>query len=160
MQWADIEVPNDPVDRSSQGSSACYPRRTFYPLSDDFSFQNHRIIRSDNFKHKYIQKEILARHVCLAMRQAFTLTLHSRDYRLELAFELLRYSLGGDRPSQTSNHALFPPQGEISQKAESRVVFHWRLLFKKQLLSIPPILHRIRFVTIQRSSQGARGLSV
>lgn len=28
---ADIEVPNDPVDMDSEGSSACYPQRTFYP---------------------------------------------------------------------------------------------------------------------------------
>jgi len=43
MRWADIEVPNDPVDKSSKGSLACYPRRTFYPLSDSFSIQNYRI---------------------------------------------------------------------------------------------------------------------
>ncbi len=40
------EVPNDPVDMNSWGSSACYPRRTFYPLSDGPSIQNHRITMS------------------------------------------------------------------------------------------------------------------
>ncbi len=30
----DMEVPNDSVDMDSWESSACYPRRTFYPLSD------------------------------------------------------------------------------------------------------------------------------
>ena len=34
MWWADIEVPNTAVDMSSWAVSACYPRRTFYPLSD------------------------------------------------------------------------------------------------------------------------------
>ena len=32
-----------PVDVSSWGRSACYPRSTFYPLSDGPSMRNHRI---------------------------------------------------------------------------------------------------------------------
>src|SRR3982751_18683 len=43
MGRADIEVPNLPVDVSSWGRSACYPQRTFYPMSDGPSIQNHRI---------------------------------------------------------------------------------------------------------------------
>ncbi len=35
MWWADIEVPNSAVDMNSWAESACYPRSTFYPLSDD-----------------------------------------------------------------------------------------------------------------------------
>ncbi len=35
-----------PVDMDSWGVSACYPRRTFYPLSDGPSIQNHRITRT------------------------------------------------------------------------------------------------------------------
>ena len=50
---------------------------------------------------------VSVRHVCLTVKQVFTLALHSRLNRLEPTFALLRYSLGGDRPSQTSNHALF-----------------------------------------------------
>ncbi len=34
MRRADIEVPNLPVDVDSWGRSACYPRGSFYPLSD------------------------------------------------------------------------------------------------------------------------------
>ena len=34
MRRADIEVPNLPVDVNSWGRSACYPRGSFYPLSD------------------------------------------------------------------------------------------------------------------------------
>jgi len=48
---------------------------------------------------------VSARHVCLTVKQAFTLALHSRETRLEPTFVHLRYPLGGDRPSQTSNHA-------------------------------------------------------
>ena len=40
---ADIEVPNHPVDMSSWGGSACYPRSTFYPLSDGVSIHIRRI---------------------------------------------------------------------------------------------------------------------
>ena len=50
---------------------------------------------------------VSARHVCLTVKQVFTLALHSRYYRLEPTFVHLRYSLGGDRPSQTSNHTLY-----------------------------------------------------
>ena len=37
------EVPNHPVDMSSWGGSACYPRSTFYPLSDGVSIHVRRI---------------------------------------------------------------------------------------------------------------------
>ena len=37
MWRADIEVPNRRVDMSSWRRSACYPRSTFYPLSDGHS---------------------------------------------------------------------------------------------------------------------------
>ena len=40
---ADIEVPNHPVGMSSWGGSACYPRSTFYPLSDGVSIHIRRI---------------------------------------------------------------------------------------------------------------------
>src|SRR3546814_8984772 len=38
---------NDSVDMSSWESSACYPRRTFYPLSDGPSTRDHRITMTD-----------------------------------------------------------------------------------------------------------------
>ena len=38
-----IEVPNPSVDMSSWEGSACYPRSTFYPLSDGPSIRNRRI---------------------------------------------------------------------------------------------------------------------
>src|SRR5665647_1642839 len=46
MRCADIEVPNLPVDVNSWLRSACYPRRTFYPLSDGPSMRNHRITKA------------------------------------------------------------------------------------------------------------------
>ena len=47
MRRADIEVPNLPVDVDSWGRSACYPRGSFYPLSDGPSTRNHRITKPD-----------------------------------------------------------------------------------------------------------------
>ena len=45
--WVDIEVPNDSVDKSSWESSACYPRRTFDPLSESPSTRDSRITMAD-----------------------------------------------------------------------------------------------------------------
>lgn len=47
MRRADIEVPNHPVDMDSWGRSACYPRGTFYPLSDTASTRKCRITSPD-----------------------------------------------------------------------------------------------------------------
>jgi hypothetical protein len=41
------EVPNDSVDMSSWESSACYPRRTFDPLSESPSTRGPRITMAD-----------------------------------------------------------------------------------------------------------------
>ena len=50
-----------------------------------------------------------ARLVCLAVKLAYAYALKSAiSDRAELTFALLRYSLGGDRPSQTTHHTVFP----------------------------------------------------
>ena len=79
------------------GVSACYPRRTFYPLSDGPSTWNHRITKTD----------FRLCSTCLSYSQAgFCLcTRRTISVRLSLPFARLRYSLGGDRPSQTTHHA-------------------------------------------------------
>ncbi len=65
----------------------------------------------------------------------------------EGTFALLRYSLGGDRPSQTTHHTLSPTsiqmfrlerktnEGGISRSAPSKLAF--------KLHSLPPILHTL-----------------
>ena len=77
---------------------------------------------------------------------------------------LLRYSLGGDRPSQTTHHTLssIPIQGpklepQHYQGGISRLTPH-RLA--PMLQSLPPILHRTRPRPISAYSKGSRGLSV
>ena len=99
MRRADIEVPNTPVDVNSWGVSACYPRGSFYPLSDGPSTRYHRITKPD----------FRPCSTCLSCSQApFCLcTLRAISVRAEGTFGRLRYSLGGDRPSQTAHPALW-----------------------------------------------------
>ena len=102
MRRADIEVPNTPVDVDSWGVSACYPRGSFYPLSDDFSTQNRRITKPD----------FRLCSTCSSRSQApFCLcTLRMVSNHSEETFERLRYSFGGDRPSQTAHLTMSPGQ--------------------------------------------------
>ena len=98
MRRADIEVPNLPVDVDSWGRSACYPRGTFYPLSDGASTR-HRQITSPDFRPC---------STCLSHSQAplCTYTQNLIANQAEGTFGRLRYILGGDRPSQTTHQAL------------------------------------------------------
>ncbi len=80
------------------GGISLLSRSTFYPLSDGPSIQNHRITKT------YFR----TCSTCLSRSQArFCLyTLRPISDRSERTFVLLRYSLGGDRPSQTAHHTL------------------------------------------------------
>ena len=91
MWLADIEVPNGPVDMSSREPLACYPRRTFYSLSDNLSTQNYRITIAD-FRlclicQSYSQADIIA------------IMLYNKETLFEPTFARLRYFLGGKRPT-------------------------------------------------------------
>src|SRR3990172_7471122 len=94
MRWADIEVPNRSVDVNSWLRSACYPRRTFYPLSDGPSMRNHRITKAW-FPTCSICRSRSQARLCLC-------TLRLIAKQPERTFARLRYTLGGDRPSQTT----------------------------------------------------------
>ena len=74
--------------------SACYPRRTFYPLSDGPSMQNHRITKTC-FRSCSTCKSRSQPRLCLCTRRLIT-------NQPERSFVRLRYNLGGDRPSQTT----------------------------------------------------------
>ena len=95
MRRADIEVPNLPVDVNSWGRSACYPRGSFYPLSDGPPTRYHRITKP----------AFRPCSTCMCRSQApFCLcTLRTISDRSEGTFGRLRYFLGGDRPSQTAH---------------------------------------------------------
>ncbi len=81
--------------------------------------------------------------------------------RTEGTFVLLRYSLGGDRPSQTTHHTLSSviPELELQslQGGISRVT-PYKLAFI--LHSLPPILHSNHQSPVQSCSKGSWGLSV
>ncbi len=147
-------MPNTAVDMNSWAVSACYPRSTFYPLSDGPSIQNHRITKT-NFRSCSICQSRSQAPFCLY-------TLRTMSDRTKGTFVLLRYSLGGDRPSQTTHHALsliflsklelHSPQGGISTSAPYKLAFI--------LHCLPPILHRYKQNPVQNYSKGSRGLSV
>jgi hypothetical protein len=136
--------------------SACYPRSTFYLLSDGPSTRDHRVTRPCF--------HICSTHQSRSQASLCPCTLYTIANRTEEAFGLLRYSLGGDRPSQTAHQALSGTRihgmplggsrqkGGISRMAPSRP----RPGFQR----LPPIL-RIRHKTpIPGYSKGSRGLSV
>ena len=136
--------------------SACYPRSTFYLLSDGPSTRDHRVTRP-------------CFHICstYGSRSQAPLcpcTPRTIANRAEGAFGLLRYSLGGDRPSQTAHLALSPARlhgtglgdswrkGGISRLAPPRP--------KSGPQRLPPILRMRHQATVPGYSKGSRGLSV
>ena len=149
-------MPNPAVDVNSWAGSACYPRRTFYPLSDGPSIQNRRITKPC----------FRTCSTCWSRSQAplclYTLRLISKQP--EGTFGRLRYNLGGDRPSQTTRLIMslsridgprLEPQnhkGGISLLAPRRP--------KPTLQSLPPMLRIQHRSPALSCSKGARGLSV
>ena len=97
--------------------SACYPQGSFYPLSDGPSTWRHRITKP------YFR----TCSPCLARSQApFCLyTLRAISGRAEGTFGRLRYTFGGDRPSQTA------------RLTRSRHLLHVRLEFRYRKGGIP-----------------------
>ena len=149
-------MPNLPVDVDSWGRSACYPRGSFYPLSDGPSTRCRRITKPD----------FRPCSTCLSRSQApFCLcTLCAISNRAEGTFGRLRYSLGGDRPSQTAHLTLSPCpiqgtrlelqhlKGGIPMVAPPKLAF--------RLPSLPPILYIRCQNPISGYSKALRGLSV
>ena len=134
---------------------ACYPQGSFYPLSDGPSTRNHRITKPD----------FRPCSTCRSRSQApFCLyTLRMISNHSEGTFGRLRYSLGGDRPSQTARLTL------------SRVSLLLRLEFRyikggipttapaklaSCLPSLPPILYVMYQNTMSGYSKAPWGLSV
>src|ERR1044072_5601943 len=85
---------------NAQRRYACYPRSTFYLLSDGPSIRNHRITKAD-FRPCSTHRS----------RSQAPFYLYARcpiADRAEGTFALLRYLLGGDRPNQTAQIARSP----------------------------------------------------
>ena len=149
-------MPNLVVDVNSWTRSACYPRRTFYPLSDGPSTQNHRITKSC-FRTCSTCRSRSQAPLCLCTQRLIS-------KQPEGTFERLRYALGGDRPSQTTRLPLSfsPIQGSKleSQNAQGGISPLAPPSPKTRVQSLPPILRRRRQHSLLRCSKGARGLSV
>src|ERR1051325_9647494 len=109
---------------NSWAVSACYPRRTFCPLSDGPSIQNHRITRSCFRTCSPCQARSQAR-LCPCTSCAVS-------DRAKRTFELLRYSLGGDRPSQTAYHARSPRSEEHTSELQSPYVISYAVFCLKK----------------------------
>ena len=138
MWWADIEVPNSSVDVNSWEESACYPRRTFYPLSDGPSIQNHRITKT-SFR---------SCSTCLSRSQApLCLCTQEHDFRPCWGYRRAPPLLFGRRPPQSNYPPCIVPnpdngprlepqiyQGGISRMAPPELASKFQ--------SLPPILHR------------------
>ena len=149
-------MPNTAVDMDSWAVSACYPQRTFYPLSDGPSTRDHRITMAVFRLCSTCQSRSQA-GFCHCTQRAIS-------DRSEPTFARLRYSLGGDRPSQTTRHAgsrtrvhgprldIRTDKGGISRLAPDELA--------PILQSLPPILHMPVLIPLQSCSKGARGLSV
>ena len=125
-------------------------------MSDDPSIRNHRITKT-------------CFRICSTDRSRSQAPFYLCALRLianqaEGTFALLRYSLGGDRPSQTAQLTLSAArihgstlelkhtQGGISTTAPRELALPSH--------SLPPILHKTYLSPISAYSKGSRGLSV
>ena len=138
---------------SSWEGSACYPQRTFYPMSDGPSMRNHRITLP------YFR----TCSSCLSLSQAplCQCTLRTVTIRTEGTFESLRYSFGGDHPSQTTHHTLSPAfAGLDSKQIKGGISTLTPQCLATPFHSLPPILHIIYPKSMLSYSKGSRGLSV
>src|SRR5659263_445714 len=156
MRRADIEVPNLPVDVDSWGRSACYPRGSFYPLSDGPPTRYHRITKPD----------FRPCSTCMCRSQApFCLcTLRTLSNRSEGTFGRLRYLLGGDRTSPTAHLTMSRSQFH-GYRLESKYRQGGIPRLTPQSLttlfpSLPPILYRQYLNSMLSYSKALRGLSV
>jgi hypothetical protein len=149
-------VPSLVVDVNSWTRLACYPRGSFYPVSYGPSTRHRRITKSD-FRLCSARRPRSQAGLCLC-------TLRLVSIQPEPTFERLRYTFGGDRPSQTAHLPLSPVrlhgsrlgprhgQAGISPAAPPRLA--------PQLLSLPAILHKQCPNAMANYSKAPRGLFV
>ena len=137
---------------SSWGRSACYPRSTFYPLSDDPSTRDHRITMPC-FRTRSTRWSPGQAPLCHC-------TLRLITNQPEGTFGSLRYAFGGDHPSQTTHHAVSPVLGLDPRQEKGRISTMAPRFLAKPNRSLRPILHVPCPGTTRSCSKGSRGLSV
>ena len=134
---------------------ACYPQGSFYPLSDGPSTRHHRITKPD----------FRPCSTCPSRSQApFCLyTLRAISVRSEGTFGRLRYSLGGDRPSQTAHLTLSPGflcRGLEFQYSKGSIPTTPPHTLACMILWLLPILYILHQNSISSYSKAPWGLSV
>ena len=137
---------------SSWERSACYPRSTFYPLSDDPSTRDHRITMPC----------FRTRSTCVSPGQAPLCHCTRRliTNQPEGTFGSLRYAFGGDHPSQTTHHAVSSHEELDPRQEKGRISTMAQRFLAKPLHCLRPILHVPCPGTTRSCSKGSRGLSV
>ena len=137
---------------SSWGGSACYPRSTFYPLSDGASIRVRRIT----------MPQFPACSGCLPPSQApfCHYTLRPVTNRPEGTFRSLRYAFGGDHPSQTARQTVSSNLELGTRQRKGRISTAAPRILAYPLHSLRPILHIRCPVTTLSCSKGSRGLFV
>ena len=149
-------MPNLAVDVDSWARSACYPRSTFYPLSDGHSTLCRRITRTD----------FRPCSACLPRSQArlHSCALGTVADRPERTFARLRYVLGGDRPQSNYPPGTVPPPGDgrgLGRRHEGGGIPRSPPRgLAPPLRGLPPILYAPCQRPMPSCSEGSRGLSV
>ena len=145
-------MPNRPVDLSSWGRSACYPRSTFYPLSDGPSMRNRRITLPC-FRTWSTCRSLSQARFCQCTQRTVAI-------RAERALGSLRYPFGGDHPSQTTRQAVSPTKGLAPGLRKGGISTTAHRTLAHPLHCLPPILHIRSPGAALSCSKGSRGLSV
>ena len=137
---------------SSWGRSACYPRSTFYPLSDDPSTRDHRITMPC-FRTRSTRWSPGQAPLCHC-------TLRLITNQPEGTFGSLRYAFGGDHPSQTTHQAVSLLRRLDPRRTKGGISTATPRTLACTPRSLPPILHIIRQESALSYSKGSRGLFV
>ena len=142
-------MPNHFIDKVSKKWLACYPRRTFYSLSDDLTTKNHRITITD-FRPCLI---------CQSYSQASNIILFSKVFKLELTYSTPPLLFRRWPPQ--SNYPLYSVflLAYFNKKCG---ISHFIIIvnFIKNYFNLPHILYILLKFAIYNYSKGARGLSV
>ena len=108
---------------------------------------------------------VSGRHVCLSVKlpSAFAL-FRAISVRAEETFGRLRYSLGGDRPSQTARLTVSPDRIHgrrlETQQYKSGIPTATPYKLTPVFLSLPPILYMYYRISVLSCSKAPWGLSV
>jgi hypothetical protein len=115
MRRADIEVPNCAVNMNYRAQLACYPRGNLSPLINGVSTYCQRVTWT-YFRNCSGCPPHSKADLCPC-------TLHPISIRIESTFVRLRYSLAGNRPSQTTHHAL--SSNRITIRVRNKTFIGW-----------------------------------